>query len=87
MDGWMDEINGRMILLLLLLLLLLLQAIARHVMGVHINASGSGTSRSGDATSSKSSSVEGEVSLTTMTKYIAYCRTKCAPRLSACLPA
>ncbi|XP_029446279.1 DNA replication licensing factor MCM5 [Rhinatrema bivittatum] len=44
--------------------------LARHVMGVHLSAL------------TQAPSVAGEVDLQTLKKYIAYCRTKCGPRLS-----
>jgi DNA replication licensing factor MCM5 len=44
--------------------------IARHVMNVHINAT------SGNSTE------EGEIDIKTFKKYVAYCRNRCAPRLS-----
>lgn len=43
--------------------------IAKHVMGIHMNRA--------DATE-----VEGEIPIDKMRRYISYCRTKCAPRLS-----
>jgi DNA replication licensing factor MCM5 len=46
--------------------------IAQHVMGVHINA----------ASSADASTREGEIDSPTMKKYIAYCRERCAPRLT-----
>ena len=46
--------------------------IARHVMGVHINAS----QTAGDVIE------EGEIDIASMKKFISYCRNKCAPRLS-----
>lgn len=45
--------------------------LARHVMNVHLSAQ------------TQMEGVEGEISLATLKKYIAYCRTKCGPRLSA----
>uniref|UniRef100_A0A803JJ57 DNA replication licensing factor MCM5 n=1 Tax=Xenopus tropicalis TaxID=8364 RepID=A0A803JJ57_XENTR len=45
--------------------------LAKHVMNVHLSAR------------TQSSSVEGEIDLNTLKKYIAYCRAKCGPRLSA----
>uniref|UniRef100_A0A5S6JUH8 DNA replication licensing factor MCM5 n=1 Tax=Xenopus tropicalis TaxID=8364 RepID=A0A5S6JUH8_XENTR len=53
------------------LLLIFLQTLAKHVMNVHLSAR------------TQSSSVEGEIDLNTLKKYIAYCRAKCGPRLSA----
>ncbi|CAM9169258.1 unnamed protein product [Phaeothamnion confervicola] len=47
------------------------RSIARHVMSVHVNASG----LDGGAS-------EGEIDLATMKKFVSYCRLKCAPRLS-----
>ncbi|CAJ0940741.1 unnamed protein product [Ranitomeya imitator] len=44
--------------------------LAKHVMNVHLSAR------------TQTQSVEGEVDLNTLKKYIAYCRTKCGPRLS-----
>ncbi len=46
--------------------------IARHVLGVHINASMSETA----------ASAAGEISVSTLKKYVTYCRERCAPRLS-----
>ena len=45
--------------------------IAKHVMGVHINA-----------TQAADVVAEGEIDVTAMKKFISYCRLKCAPRLS-----
>uniref|UniRef100_A0A8D3BYU6 DNA replication licensing factor MCM5 n=1 Tax=Scophthalmus maximus TaxID=52904 RepID=A0A8D3BYU6_SCOMX len=45
--------------------------LARHVMNVHLSAR------------TQTEGVEGEVTLATFKKYIAYARTKCGPRLSA----
>ncbi|KAM8930004.1 DNA replication licensing factor MCM5 [Pelodytes ibericus] len=45
--------------------------LAKHVMNVHLSAQ------------TQTHSVEGEVDLSMLKKYIAYCRTKCGPRLSA----
>uniref|UniRef100_A0A8C2C282 DNA replication licensing factor MCM5 n=1 Tax=Cyprinus carpio TaxID=7962 RepID=A0A8C2C282_CYPCA len=45
--------------------------LARHVMNVHLSAR------------TQTEGVEGEITLATLKKYIAYCRTKCGPRLSA----
>jgi DNA replication licensing factor MCM5 len=45
--------------------------IAQHVMGVHINAA-----------SADAAAREGEISSEKMKKYIAYCRERCAPRLT-----
>lgn len=47
------------------------RSIAKHVMGVHINASGV-----------NAGAQEGEIDIATMKKYVSYCRLKCAPRLS-----
>lgn len=47
------------------------RSIAKHVMGVHINASGV-----------KAGAQEGDIDIATMKKYVSYCRLKCAPRLS-----
>ncbi|XP_040212751.1 DNA replication licensing factor MCM5 [Rana temporaria] len=44
--------------------------LAKHVMNVHLSAR------------TQTQAVEGEVDLNTLKKYIAYCRTKCGPRLS-----
>uniref|UniRef100_A0A3Q2G980 DNA replication licensing factor MCM5 n=1 Tax=Cyprinodon variegatus TaxID=28743 RepID=A0A3Q2G980_CYPVA len=44
--------------------------LARHVMNVHLSAQ------------TQTEGVEGEISLATFKKYIAYARTKCGPRLS-----
>ncbi|KAG9477027.1 hypothetical protein GDO78_002425 [Eleutherodactylus coqui] len=44
--------------------------LAKHVMNVHLSAR------------TQTQSVEGEVELNTLKKYIAYCRVKCGPRLS-----
>ncbi|XP_053577356.1 DNA replication licensing factor MCM5 [Bombina bombina] len=45
--------------------------LAKHVMNVHLSAR------------TQTQAVEGEVELNTLKKYIAYCRVKCGPRLSA----
>ncbi|CAB1342007.1 unnamed protein product [Coregonus sp. 'balchen'] len=45
--------------------------LARHVMNVHLSAH------------TQTEGVEGEITLATLKKYIAYARTKCGPRLSA----
>ncbi|MEE6508186.1 hypothetical protein FKM82_019622 [Ascaphus truei] len=45
--------------------------LAKHVMNVHLSAR------------TQTHAVEGEVELNTLKKFIAYCRTKCGPRLSA----
>ena len=47
--------------------------IARHVMGVHIQASDAGRRKERDA----------EIDLKTMKDFVRYCRAKCSPRLSA----
>jgi DNA replication licensing factor MCM5 len=47
-------------------------AIAKHVMGVHINSS----------LSEVTAQERGEIEPTTLKKFIAYCRERCAPRLS-----
>ncbi|GFX66513.1 DNA replication licensing factor mcm5-A [Trichonephila clavipes] len=44
--------------------------LAKHVMGLHMNAL------------QTSEEVEGELSLSTLKKYIAYCQARCGPRLS-----
>ncbi|XP_035216251.1 DNA replication licensing factor mcm5-A-like [Stegodyphus dumicola] len=44
--------------------------LAKHVMGLHMNAL------------QATEEVEGELSLITLKKYIAYCRSRCGPRLS-----
>ncbi|XP_044159657.1 DNA replication licensing factor MCM5 [Bufo gargarizans] len=44
--------------------------LAKHVMNVHLSAR------------TQTQAVEGEVDLNTLKKFIAYCRTKCGPRLS-----
>ncbi|CAG0880353.1 unnamed protein product [Cyprideis torosa] len=49
------------------------QAMAKHVMNVHMK---------GQAMTSEN--VEGELSLKFLKKYIAYCRSRCGPRLSRC---
>lgn len=49
--------------------------LAKHVISVHVNAS---SNRPQEITT-----VEGELSLELLKKYIAYCRSICAPRLSA----
>ncbi|KFD60072.1 hypothetical protein M514_03873 [Trichuris suis] len=46
-------------------------ALAKHVIAVHMNAA------------VEHESAEGEIPLSTMKKYIAYCREKCGPRLNA----
>jgi DNA replication licensing factor MCM5 len=80
------------------------RSIARHVMGVHINASAlsvngdEGGQRYGAGTSSSSSSSSasvsgagggndisgesGDLDLMTIKKFVTYCRSRCAPRLS-----
>eukprot|EP01036_Dinobryon_divergens_P033477 gene33477-43263_t len=50
--------------------------IARHVLGVHINAS-LAVGQGNDSTASSN-----EIPATTLKKYITYCRERCAPRLS-----
>uniref|UniRef100_V9KHZ1 DNA replication licensing factor MCM5 n=2 Tax=Callorhinchus milii TaxID=7868 RepID=V9KHZ1_CALMI len=45
--------------------------LAKHVMNVHLSAQ------------TQSRTVEGEIELSTLQRYIAYCRTRCGPRLSA----
>uniref|UniRef100_A0A672RBT8 DNA replication licensing factor MCM5 n=1 Tax=Sinocyclocheilus grahami TaxID=75366 RepID=A0A672RBT8_SINGR len=45
--------------------------LARHVMNVHMSAQ------------TQTEGVEGEITLATLKKYVAYCRAKCGPRLSA----
>lgn len=45
--------------------------LARHVMNVHLSAQ------------TQMEGVEGEITLATLKKYVAYCRAKCGPRLSA----
>lgn len=47
------------------------RSIAKHVMSVHINASGV-----------NAGAQEGDIDIATMKKYVSYCRLKCAPRLS-----
>jgi DNA replication licensing factor MCM5 len=54
------------------------KTIARHVMGVHMNAA-SGANSAG---SSAVRASEGELDIGLMKKYISYCRATCAPRLS-----
>jgi hypothetical protein len=49
------------------------QTLARHVIDVHVNA----------AAHAASATVEGELSLDFLKKFIAFCREQCAPRLSA----
>ena len=46
-------------------------SLAKHVMGVHMRSNVTSTSVN-----------EGEIDVLTLTKYIAYCRSKCGPRLS-----
>ncbi|KAG7099527.1 minichromosome maintenance protein 5 [Marasmius oreades] len=48
------------------------RSIAKHVMNIHMNR----------PTENAESYVEGELSLEKMKRYIAYCKAKCAPRLS-----
>lgn len=48
------------------------KSIARHVLGVHINAS----------MAENSSAPAGEIDIPTLKKFISYCRERCAPRLS-----
>ncbi|CAM9349081.1 unnamed protein product [Ascophyllum nodosum] len=48
------------------------RSIAKHVMSVHINASGV-----------NAGAQEGEIDISTMKKFVSYCRLKCSPRLSA----
>lgn len=50
--------------------------LARHVMNVHMNAN------AGAAAMQQPGSTNGELSLDFMKRYIAYCRSKCGPRLS-----
>ncbi|XP_061436243.1 DNA replication licensing factor MCM5 [Lethenteron reissneri] len=45
--------------------------LAKHVMNVHLNAK------------TQMQAVEGEIELSTLKKFIAYCRSKCGPRMSA----
>ncbi|CAM9309910.1 unnamed protein product [Ectocarpus fasciculatus] len=47
------------------------RSIAKHVMSVHINASGV-----------NAGAQEGDIDIATMKKFVSYCRLKCAPRLS-----
>ncbi|TEB39338.1 ATP dependent DNA helicase [Coprinellus micaceus] len=47
------------------------RAIAKHVMNIHMNRP------------NENSDVQGEIDLDKMKRYIAYCKGKCAPRLSA----
>eukprot|EP00903_Cladosiphon_okamuranus_P005362 g5356.t1 len=47
------------------------RSIAKHVMNVHINASGV-----------NAGAQEGDIDIATMKKFVSYCRLKCAPRLS-----
>lgn len=47
------------------------RSIAKHVMSVHINASGV-----------NASAQEGDIDIATMKKFVSYCRLKCSPRLS-----
>jgi len=48
--------------------------LARHVLNVHING--------GRALTEQASSMEGEISIAWMKRYVAYCKQKCAPRLT-----
>ncbi|ESK98508.1 dna replication licensing factor mcm5 [Moniliophthora roreri MCA 2997] len=48
------------------------KSIAKHVMNIHMNR----------ATDNTEQNSEGEISLEKMKRYIAYCKAKCAPRLS-----
>ena len=45
--------------------------LAKHVMGVHMTAN-----------AASNQTVEGEIDVVTLTKYISYCRSRCGPRLS-----
>lgn len=47
------------------------RSIAKHVMSVHINASGV-----------NAGAQEGDIDIATMKKFVSYCRLKCSPRLS-----
>jgi DNA replication licensing factor MCM5 len=47
-------------------------SIAKHVMGVHINS----------ALQDSHTDIQGEISSTTLKKFVAYCRERCAPRLN-----
>ena len=47
-------------------------SIAKHVMGIHINA----------GSFQQTEGAEGGISLETMKKYVTFCRNRCAPRLS-----
>ncbi|KAI0670194.1 ATP dependent DNA helicase [Trametes maxima] len=49
--------------------------IAKHVMNIHMNRPNQGTDENGEAV--------GDIDLDKMKRYIAYCKSKCAPRLSA----
>ncbi|PCH33364.1 MCM-domain-containing protein [Wolfiporia cocos MD-104 SS10] len=49
--------------------------IAKHVMNIHMNRSNENTDENGETV--------GEIDINKMKRYIAYCKAKCAPRLSA----
>merc|ERR1712226_1386556 len=55
--------------------------LAKHVISVHMNATQALNQH--HAQQQQQNEVEGEVSLTFLKKYIAYCRSRCGPRISA----
>jgi DNA replication licensing factor MCM5 len=60
--------------------------IARHVLGVHISAAvadgGSSGVSTGGAGGSGVAGSDGEIDVATLKKFVAFCRDRCAPRLS-----
>jgi DNA replication licensing factor MCM5 len=54
--------------------------IARHVLGVHISAAVADGGSSGVSTGAAAS--DGEIDVVTLKKFVAFCRDRCAPRLS-----
>lgn len=63
--------------------------IARHVLGVHISAavaeggsSGASSNMSGGGNGGGGSGADGEIDVSTLKKFVAFCRDRCAPRLS-----
>ncbi|TDL28779.1 ATP dependent DNA helicase [Rickenella mellea] len=51
------------------------RTIAKHVMNIHMNRTNENNDENGEAV--------GEIDIDKMKRYIAYCKSKCAPRLSA----
>lgn len=59
------------------------KTIARHVLGVHINASAYQAATSAGTTMNVSNSNDDvDIPVPTLKKYVAYCRDRCAPRLN-----